>query len=93
MRTQIIKLKKRHSTKNERRFMETLKKNHIPFKYKVKVGGREIDFIIGNYAIEIDGHLQDGSKNEMLARNGFVPIHINNNEIKDYGFNKLSWRS
>lgn len=93
MRTQIIKLKKRHSTKNERRFMENLKRNHIPFKYKVKIEGREIDFIIGQYAIEIDGHKQDGSKNEMLARNGYIPIHINNNEINDYGINKLSWRN
>lgn len=90
MRTQITKLKKRYSTKNERRFMEYLKKRHIPFKYKVLIENREIDFIVKNYAIEIDGHQQDGSKNEMLAKNGYIPIHINNNEIKEYGFIKLS---
>lgn len=83
MRTQIIKLKKRHSTKNERRFMENLKRNHIPFKYKFRIEGREIDFIIGNYAVEINGHLQDTDKNEMLVRNGYIPVHINNNEIKN----------
>ena len=83
-------IKKGQSTKAERKFYEMLKANHIPFKYKAKVESREIDFIVGKYAIEIDGHLQDGSKNEMLVRNGYIPIHINNNEIKDYGFNKFS---
>lgn len=80
---QINKLSKRQSTKAERKFMELLKQNHIKFLYKQKVGGREIDFIIGKYAIEIDGHKQDSSKNEMLAERGFIPIHYENNEIKN----------
>ena len=69
--------------------MENLKRNHIPFKYKFRIEGREIDFIIGNYAVEINGHLQDTDKNEMLVRNGYIPVHINNNEVKQY-VNKLS---
>ena len=93
MRTEIKKLTKRNSTKNERRFMEYLKKRHIPFKYKVLVEEREIDFVVGTYAIEIDGHEQDGLKNEMLVRNGYIPLHINNNEIKElsgYLINNIS---
>jgi len=43
--------------------------------------GREIDFIIKNYAIDIDGHKQDVSKNWMLKSLGYNPIHFNNNEI------------
>lgn len=81
MRTQILKLKKNKSTKSERRFMERLKANHIPFRTKIKINGREIDFIIGKYAIDIDCHGQDGLKNQMLVSEGYIPIHINNTEV------------
>lgn len=81
MRTTINKLKKGHSTKAERKFSELLKSLHIPFRYKVKIEGREIDFIVGNYAIEIDGHTQDVEKNYLIIRNGYNPIHYDNNEI------------
>lgn len=40
-----------------------------------------MDFILGKYAIEIDGHPQDGSKNHKLAELGYVPIHLNNDEV------------
>lgn len=76
------KLLTRHSsTKSERRFHEILKRFHIPFKSKVKIGGREVDFVIGKYAIDIDGHEQDVLKNKMLMSYGFNPIHFHNNEI------------
>ena len=81
MRTQIEKLRKGKSTKYERRFMELLKKNHIPFQAKVKIGGREVDFLVGRYAIDIDGHEQFIGKNEMLVKLGYTPIHFNNREI------------
>lgn len=57
------------------------------------IGGREIDFIIGIHAIEIDGHDQDGTKNEMLVAQGYVPIHFTNKEIKDKPklINILKW--
>jgi very-short-patch-repair endonuclease len=58
--------------------MELLKINKIPFKSKIKINGREVDFICGKYAIDIDGHEQDSEKNAMLVREGFVPIHIGN---------------
>ena len=78
MRNQLVRGK---STKAERRFAELLKRNRIPFKAKVKIEGREIDFLIGKYAVEIDGHLQDVTKNEMLVRNGYIPLHFNNWEV------------
>lgn len=59
--------------------MEVLKKLHIPFKTKVKVQGREIDFLIGKCAIEIDSHLQDATKNIMLLNEGYTPYHFDNN--------------
>jgi very-short-patch-repair endonuclease len=58
-----------------------LQEEHIPFKAKVKINNREVDFLVRNYAIEINGHIQDTDKNEMLAREGLTPIHINNRQI------------
>lgn len=81
MRNQLLRLKKGISTKSERRFSEILKKNHIPFRAKVIVNGREIDFLIKKYAIDIDGHEQDGQKNVHLVRAGYIPIHFSNQEI------------
>ena len=69
------------STSAERRFHEILKKYRIPFRSKVKIGDREIDFVIKEYAIDIDGHKQDVSKNKMLISKGYSPVHFNNNEI------------
>lgn len=74
-------LTRRSSTSAERRFHEILKKFHIPFQSKVKIGGREVDFVIKDYAIDIDGHEQDVSKNKMLMVHGYNPVHFNNNEI------------
>ena len=95
MRTIINSLNKVHSTKAERRFLELLKDLHIPFKTKQKIGGREVDFLIGKYAIEIDGHLQDTEKNRMLVREGYTPIHFNNWEIKPHlkeWLKKIIWQ-
>jgi len=67
--------------------MEILKKNHIPFKAKVVVKGREVDFLLGlkfQYAVDIDGHDQDGAKNVHLVRAGYIPIHFSNQEILLY---------
>jgi very-short-patch-repair endonuclease len=74
-------LDKKHYTKAERIFGRMLQEAHIPFKTKIKIQSREVDFIIGRYAIDIDGHEQDTSKNEMLVIAGYIPIHLNNSEI------------
>ena len=84
MRNQLLKLKKGKSTKAERRFLEILKKNHIPFKAKAVVKGREVDFLLGlkfQYAVDIDGHEQDPIKNVHLVKAGYIPIHFSNKEI------------
>ena len=81
MRKQLLKLKRGISTKAERQFAEVLKNGRIPFKAKVIVKGREVDFIIGRYAIDIDGHDQDSDKNVHLVKAGYVPIHFSNKEI------------
>ena len=80
-RNQLLKLRKKISTKAERRFSEILKQNHIPFRSKVVVRGREVDFIIGKYVIGIDGHQQDGQKNAYLFDAGYIPIHFTNREV------------
>ena len=74
-------LDKKKSTKPERILYEILKELHIPFRHRWIVNGREIDFLIGNYAIEIDGHEQNGNRNHLLAEQGFIPIHISNDEL------------
>lgn len=77
------KLKKGVSTKAERIFAEALKTLHIKFEAKVKIAGKEVDFVIGNYAIDIDGHKQDGVRNEVIASAGYIPIHYSNIEVHD----------
>jgi len=81
MRNQLQKLTRGHSTKAERKFMELLKELHIPFQTKVKIKGREVDFLIKKFAIEIDGHPQDVEKNFLLLREGYTPVHFYNWEI------------
>lgn len=77
-----VTLHRRTSTKTERIFAEILKRNHIPFDYSVSIHGREIDFIVDNYAIEIDGHLQDPIKNKSLIDEGFIPIHYTTHALR-----------
>lgn len=81
MRKQLERLQKGRSTKAERRFSELLKELHIPFRAKVEIQGREVDFLIGNYAIEIDGHDQNVRKNMRIRAAGYLPLHLNNWEI------------
>lgn len=76
-----MRVSKKHSTKPERIVYEVLKELHIPFKHRWIVNGREVDFIFGNVALEIDGHTQDGDKNRMLVEAGYTPIHLHNSEI------------
>jgi very-short-patch-repair endonuclease len=80
---------KKHFTKAERRFVRRLQENHIPFKAKVKINGREVDFICGRYAIDIDGHSQDGNKNVLLVGSGYIPIHIDNNSVSKINISYL----
>lgn len=49
--------------------MEFLKAKHIPFIAKSTIGGREIDFIVGNCAIDIDGHPQVRRKKKKKSQN------------------------
>lgn len=75
-------INKRSSTKPERIVYEVLKELHIPFKHRWLIDGREIDFFILNkYCLEINGHDQDTSKNELLASLGYVPLHLHNSEV------------
>ena len=72
---------KAHSTKSERIVYEALKELGLSFKHRWMVNGREIDFIVGKIAIEIDGHEQDSKKNDMLIQEGYFPLHIHNQDI------------
>lgn len=84
MRYQFLKLKRGKSTKSERIFAEILKQNRIKFRTKVKIGGREVDFLLEEeYAVEINGHEQDENRNYELIALGYVPIHFHNSEIKN----------
>lgn len=74
-------INKKQSTKAERIMYEILKELHINFKHRWVLHGREIDFVIDKYCIEINGHEQDHSKNELLVKEGFVPLHFNNSEL------------
>lgn len=75
-------VRKSSSTKSERIMIEILKRNHITFEHRKKVLGREIDFIIGKLAVEIDGHEQSSKRNDWLVRQGFTPVHYTNKGIQ-----------
>jgi very-short-patch-repair endonuclease len=84
MRYQLLKLKRGKSTKAERIFSELLKLLQIPFRTKVKINGREVDFLVnGKFAVEISGHEQDAERNIELLALGYVPAHFHNSEIKN----------
>jgi very-short-patch-repair endonuclease len=70
-----------NTTKQERIVHEVLKELRIPFKHRWLVNGREVDFIIGALALEIDGHEQDTEKNNMLLLSGYTPVHLHNSEV------------
>lgn len=80
---------KRKSTKSERLFYEVLKEMKVSFKHRWIIEGREVDFVIGQYAIEISGHKQDTYKNEFLVKNNYIPIHLENNEVTKENIKKL----
>jgi len=74
-------LTKKHFRKPERIFGRLLQELHIPFRTKVIISNHEVDFLIGKYIIEIDGHEQASQKNELLALSGYIPLHFSNSEI------------
>ena len=79
MRNELLRLQKHNSTKSERRIAEILKKNHIKFKAKIRLGKYEVDFLIGKMALEVDGSIhqhQSIAKNIYLSDLGYVPVHI-----------------
>lgn len=75
-------LSKKTSTKAERIIAEILKRNRIPFQHRQKVSGREVDFIIGKYAIEVDGHPQSSVRNDWLIGEGYIPLHFTNRIVQ-----------
>ena len=72
-----------HYTKAERIFGEILKRNHIPFRSKVMIEGREVDFLIGKLVVEIGNHAQDKRKNKLIIESGYSPIFISNRNLYD----------
>jgi len=83
-------INKKHYTRAERKFGRLLQELHIPFRTKVIIKGREVDFLInGKYAVDIDCHEQDGQKNQMLSEVGYIPIHFSNQEVNHKLVDKL----
>lgn len=81
---------KQNSTKSERIFYEILKEMRIPFKHRWIIEGKEVDFLIfDKYCIEINGHSQDGYRNEFLINKGYIPVHLENNDVKYENIEKL----
>ena len=74
-------INKKSSTKAERIFAEILKRQRIPFQYKAIIQGKEVDFLIGRFAVEINGHDQSKEKNKMLLENGYIPVNYSNSRV------------
>ena len=84
VRHELLKFEKTKSTKAERKVAEILKRNHIKFKAKWKINGREVDFLIGNVIIEVDGDIHgsiDREREQMLLDSGYIPLHISVNQV------------
>jgi len=78
MRNELLKVRK--GTKSERRISEIFKKNRIKFKFHQRIGRYEVDFIVGNIAIEIDGSVHEHInqiRETFLHSQGYIPLHIN----------------
>ncbi len=60
---------------------EILKELRIPFLHRWRVGRSEVDFLVGKFAIDLDGHAQDGDRNFDLIERGYVPIHFSNRQL------------
>lgn len=61
---------------------EILKSNHIPFRAKVKIGNREVDFLIRDkYIVELNGHEQDSERNNEFVKLGYILVHISNADL------------
>ena len=82
-------MRKKHSTHAERIFAEFLKKEHIKFLFKAKVGKYEVDFLIGKTAIEINGHPQNTDKNVYLVKKGLIPLNISNVEVRNIKLKRI----
>jgi very-short-patch-repair endonuclease len=79
-----VNLDTKHHTKAERRFVEILKRNHIQFQAKVKICGREVDFLLlEKIAVEIGDHSQDVSKNTAIAEAGYSLLFLTNKELRE----------
>lgn len=78
-----VNLDTKHHTKAERRFAEILKRNHISFRAKVRICGREVDFLLGKIAVEIGDHSQDPLKNKALGEAGYSLLFITNKQLRD----------
>lgn len=61
----------------------------VPFKHRWIISGHEVDFLIGRYILEINGHEQDVYKNEDLARLGYIPVHLQNFEASRENIKRL----
>jgi len=83
-----INITKKSSTKAERRVYEVLKILKIPFKHRWLVKGLEIDFLIGDYALELDGHAQDPERNHKIKSLGLTPLHLSNEATNDPAYLK-----
>ena len=76
-----METKKKFFTKPERILARLLNEKRIPFKTKIKIGKYEVDFLIGNLVIELDGHIQSVEKNNYLVNLGYIPWHFTNKEV------------
>jgi len=78
-----MRFSKKHFTAYERRFGRMLQDLRIPFKTKIIIKGFEIDFLLGKDVVEIDGHIQNQTKNKILMESGYNVYHFQNNAISD----------
>lgn len=84
-----ISLTKKNSTRAERIVAQALRELRIPFEHRVFISTMEVDFLVGDYVIELDGHKQNSIRNTMFVRRGYKPVHLSNNQVTDLKSTKI----
>lgn len=60
---------------------EVLKEIRLPFRHRWLLDKYEVDFLIGNIVLEVNGHEQDVQRNNKLVELGYIPLHLHNDEV------------
>jgi len=74
-------------TRPERILADALNRAGISYQYGVEILGREVDFLVGNLVVEVDGKTYhslrgDMAKNRILLEGGYDLVRFTADEVR-----------